>query len=115
MKWITREQAKVDRIACPWFDQKFVDSMPNLFSAHDYELVCHHAENGLSTFQTPRLGDHGEYCSVDRYQALRLDKIRVRRAAKTRPRGGHAKTRLGLPKGSASKRFRRRFRRKQHG
>jgi hypothetical protein len=25
MKWITREKAKVDRIACPWLIQKFVD------------------------------------------------------------------------------------------
>jgi hypothetical protein len=25
MKWITRERPKVDRIACPWLIQKFVD------------------------------------------------------------------------------------------
>ncbi len=25
MKWITREKAKVDRIACPWLIKKFVD------------------------------------------------------------------------------------------
>jgi len=25
MKWITREKAKVDRIACPWLLKKFVD------------------------------------------------------------------------------------------
>jgi hypothetical protein len=25
MKWITRERAKVDRIACPWLIKKFVD------------------------------------------------------------------------------------------
>lgn len=25
MKWVTREKAKVDRIACPWLIQKFVD------------------------------------------------------------------------------------------
>ena len=25
MKWITREHAKVDRIACPWLIKKFVD------------------------------------------------------------------------------------------
>lgn len=25
MKWITREDAKVDRIACPWLIQRFVD------------------------------------------------------------------------------------------
>jgi hypothetical protein len=25
MKWITREHAKVDRIACPWLIKNFVD------------------------------------------------------------------------------------------
>lgn len=25
MKWITRERVKVDRVACPWLIQKFVD------------------------------------------------------------------------------------------
>jgi len=25
MKWITREHAKVDRVACPWLFKKFVD------------------------------------------------------------------------------------------
>lgn len=26
MKWVTRENAKVDRIACPWLIKKFVDT-----------------------------------------------------------------------------------------
>ncbi len=25
MKWVTRERAKVDRIACPWLISRFVD------------------------------------------------------------------------------------------
>ncbi|MGI0129590.1 MAG: chromate resistance protein ChrB domain-containing protein, partial [Thermoplasmata archaeon] len=25
MKWVTREKARVDRIACPWLIRKFVD------------------------------------------------------------------------------------------
>ncbi|HEU0007697.1 MAG TPA: chromate resistance protein ChrB domain-containing protein, partial [Terriglobia bacterium] len=25
MKWITRERIKVDRVACPWLIQKFID------------------------------------------------------------------------------------------
>ncbi len=27
MKWITREHAKVDRIACPWLIKNFVDML----------------------------------------------------------------------------------------
>src|SRR5712692_8682179 len=30
MKWITREKAKVDRIACPWLIKKFVDPQAEL-------------------------------------------------------------------------------------
>ena len=28
MKWITRERAKVDRIACPWLISRFIDPAP---------------------------------------------------------------------------------------
>ena len=28
MKWVTREKAKVDRIACPWLITRFVDKNP---------------------------------------------------------------------------------------
>src|SRR5208337_2192350 len=28
MKWVTREKAKVDRIACPWLITRFVDENP---------------------------------------------------------------------------------------
>src|SRR5207244_11198112 len=28
MKWVTREKAKVDRIACPWLIKKFADKNP---------------------------------------------------------------------------------------
>ena len=30
MKWVTREKAKVDRIACPWLIKKFVDPQAEL-------------------------------------------------------------------------------------
>ena len=25
MKWVTRERPKIDRIACPWLIQRFID------------------------------------------------------------------------------------------
>ncbi|CAD0009197.1 chromate resistance protein ChrB domain-containing protein [Flavobacterium chungangense] len=31
MKWITRERPKIDRLACPWLIQKFVDSEAEFF------------------------------------------------------------------------------------
>ena len=36
MKWITRERAKVDRIACPWLISRFIDPTPEfLYVAAD--------------------------------------------------------------------------------
>ena len=36
MKWITREKIKVDRVACPWLIQHFVDPQAEfLFLPHD--------------------------------------------------------------------------------
>ena len=31
MKWVTREKAKVDRIACPWLVTRFVDRDAEFF------------------------------------------------------------------------------------
>lgn len=64
MKWVTREKAKVDRIACPWLIKKFVDKSPEFlfvppemiqqvvketgaipFDARDVELT-HYRESG---------------------------------------------------------------------
>ena len=28
MKWVTRERARVDRIACPWLITRFIDPQP---------------------------------------------------------------------------------------
>src|SRR3546814_10690657 len=28
MKWITRERPKIDRIACPWLIERFIDKAP---------------------------------------------------------------------------------------
>jgi len=29
MKWVTRERARVDRIACPWLISRFIDKEPS--------------------------------------------------------------------------------------
>ena len=40
MKWITRERAKVDRIACPWLISRFLDPSPEfLYVPADRVLV----------------------------------------------------------------------------
>ena len=40
MKWITRERPKIDRIACPWLVQRFIDQSPEfLFVPADQVLA----------------------------------------------------------------------------
>jgi hypothetical protein len=65
MKWVTREKAKVDRIACPWLIRKFVDSNAEfVFLPHDTNWS---AVTDGTVFDVPNaeLGHHGEYCSFD--------------------------------------------------
>jgi hypothetical protein len=30
MKWITREHPRIDRIACPWLIERFIDGNPGI-------------------------------------------------------------------------------------
>jgi len=41
MKWITREGAKVDRVACPWLIRKFIDPQAEfVFVPREKVLPC---------------------------------------------------------------------------
>lgn len=71
MKWVTREKAKVDRIACPWLITRFVD--PNAeFLFVPREMVLDIAKTqGAIPFDTPGAELHhfkeseDERCSFD--------------------------------------------------
>jgi ChrB, C-terminal domain len=52
MQWITRENIKVDRVACPWLITRFVD--PFLF-VPEAELVATAEREGATPFDAPRL------------------------------------------------------------
>jgi hypothetical protein len=48
MKWITRKNANVDRIACPWLIRKFVDKNPEfLYVPADEVLVAAKREGAI--------------------------------------------------------------------
>jgi hypothetical protein len=67
MKWITREHAKVDRIACPWLIKNFVDSEAEfLFVPSHKVLEVMKIENAIP-FDIPNveLGHHGNECSFN--------------------------------------------------
>jgi hypothetical protein len=49
MKWVTRENANVDRIACPWLIKRFIDPEAEfLFVARDKVLEVAEREGGHS-------------------------------------------------------------------
>jgi hypothetical protein len=53
MKWITREKAKVDRIACPWLIKNFVDKNAEfLFVPQEKVIEISKKENAIP-FDTP--------------------------------------------------------------
>ena len=67
MKWITREHAKVDRIACPWLIKYFVDSNAQFLFAPAHRVIEIAKEQDAIPFDIPNveLGHHGEECSFD--------------------------------------------------
>jgi hypothetical protein len=69
MKWVTREKARVDRIACPWLISRFIDKSPTfLFAPADKVLEVAQRE-GATPYDIPsvELGHHGEHCSFDAF------------------------------------------------
>jgi len=47
MKWITRKDIKVDRVACPWLIKRFVDEKDLLEQAKQQDAI---------PFDGPRIG-----------------------------------------------------------
>jgi len=103
MKWVTRERAKVDRIACPWLITRFVDPKAEfLFVPVDRVLEVAKAQ-GAIPFDTPGAELHhykedgDERCSFDaiikKYRltdpAL-LDMAEIVRTADAAPRKSRA-------------------------
>jgi protein-tyrosine-phosphatase len=71
MKWITRERARVDRIACPWLISRFIDPKPEfLFVPASRVMEIAAAENAIP-YDVPNveLGHQGSRCSFDAFIA----------------------------------------------
>ncbi len=65
MKWITREKVKVDRVACPWLIQRFIDPDAEfVFLPKDTNWT---AVSDGTVYDVPdcELGHHGEEVSFD--------------------------------------------------
>ena len=69
MKWITRERPKLDRIACPWLIQRFIDTNAEfVFVPKDQVFAVAKRENA-TPFDIPgaALSHVGELCSFDTF------------------------------------------------
>lgn len=84
MKWITREKARVDRIACPWLISRFIDRQAEfLFVPADQVMAVAQREQA-TPYDVPNveLGHHGDECSFDAFLAkYKLDDPALRQLA----------------------------------
>ncbi len=69
MKWITRERARVDRIACPWLIARFIDPRPEFLFVPAPEVLAVAEREGAVPYDVPRveLGHQGARCSFDAF------------------------------------------------
>jgi hypothetical protein len=67
MKWITRERPKIDRIACPWLIQRFVDPTAEFLYVPKDDVLRVAEETGAIPYDVPNveLTHVGELCSFD--------------------------------------------------
>jgi hypothetical protein len=69
MKWVTRERARVDRIACPWLIARFIDTEPTFLFVPATQVMAVAERDGAIPYDVPnvRLGHHGDRCSFDAF------------------------------------------------
>jgi protein-tyrosine-phosphatase len=69
MKWITRERARVDRIACPWLISRFIDPKPEFLFVPATQVLEAAKREGATPYDIPNveLGHHGPECSFDAF------------------------------------------------
>jgi hypothetical protein len=90
MKWVTREGARVDRIACPWLISRFIDQDATFLFVAPADVLSVAEREPAVPFDVAgvELGHHGDRCSfdalLDRYRlddpALRAMAVVVRGA-----------------------------------
>ena len=71
MKWITREHPHVDRVACPWLVERFVDHEAEFIYVGADQVSQEAQRRGATPFdiRDVELGHHGAECSFDAFVA----------------------------------------------
>jgi hypothetical protein len=69
MKWITRERPKIDRIACPWLIERFIDKEAEFLYVPATDVFKIAEETGAIPYDIPgaELSHVGELCSFDAF------------------------------------------------
>ena len=70
MKWITRKNVKVDRVACPWLIQRFIDREARFLFVDEADLLRSAATENATAFDAPRISEvklnhRGNRCSFE--------------------------------------------------
>ncbi len=69
MKWITRERPKVDRVACPWLIERFVDKQAEFVYVPTPTVMDEAKKLGATPYDVKdvELGHRGAECSFDAF------------------------------------------------
>ena len=69
MKWVTRERPKIDRLACPWLIQRFIDKDAEIRYVPAAEVLAVAEREGAIPFDVPgvELTHSGPLCSFDAF------------------------------------------------
>ena len=69
MKWITREHPRVDRVACPWLIERFVDKDAEFVYVPADQVMAEARKQGATPYDVKdvELGHRGPECSFDAF------------------------------------------------
>jgi AraC-like DNA-binding protein len=84
MKWITREQPKIDRIACPWLIKRFIDEKAEIIYVPFDQVKAKAAELKAIPFDVPdvEFTHYGDECTFDYFiKKYRLDDAALKTVA----------------------------------
>jgi hypothetical protein len=67
VKWVTRENVHVDRVACPWLIKRFVDPQAHFLFVPPDKIAEVAEKDGAIPYDAKgvELGHHGDKCSFD--------------------------------------------------
>jgi hypothetical protein len=69
MKWVTRERPKIDRIACPWLIQRFIDPQAEFLYVPTNQVLSTAESHNATPYDIPNveMSHVGELCSFDAF------------------------------------------------